>query len=145
MALDVRSHHVMEWIDVEPVWLLCPELADVFEGREALQGLEALGEVVGVEEGFQVVAQPIVAVVVVSAHCGFLERAIRSLDLAVRPRVVGLGQAMLDVVPGAGQFEGVSAEISPLSIATLMSGAPDPLAPGVVKWVPLSVSTVCIS
>ena len=42
----------MEWIDVEPVWLLCPELADVFERREAFQGLEALGEVIGVEEGF---------------------------------------------------------------------------------------------
>ena len=53
-GLAVRSRHVMEWIDVEPVWLLCPELADVFEGREAFQGLEALGEVIGVEEGFQV-------------------------------------------------------------------------------------------
>ena len=53
------------------------------------------------------------AVVVVSAHGGFLERAVHSLDLAVRPRVVGLGQAMLDVVAGAGQFEGVSAEDLP--------------------------------
>lgn len=52
--LGVRSRHVMEWIDVEPVWLLCPERADVFERREAFQGLEALGEVIGVEEGFQV-------------------------------------------------------------------------------------------
>ena len=51
---SVRSRHMMEWIDVEPVWLLCPELANVFEGREAFQGLEALGEVIGVEKGFQV-------------------------------------------------------------------------------------------
>jgi hypothetical protein len=73
------------------VWLVCPELADVLEGREALQGLEALCEVVGVEEDFQVGAQPIVAVVVISADGGFLERAVHSLDLAIRPRVVGLG------------------------------------------------------
>ena len=60
----------MDWIDVVSVWLLCPELANVFEGREALEGLEALGEVVGVEEGFQVGAQAVVAVIVVSAHGG---------------------------------------------------------------------------
>ena len=66
-TLDVWFRHVMDWIDVEPVWLLCSELADVFEGREALQGLEALGEVVGVEEGFQVGAQAVVA----AAEVGF--------------------------------------------------------------------------
>ena len=53
------------------------------------------------------------AVVVVSAHGGFLERAVHSLDLSVCPRVVRLGQAMLDVAAGAGQFEGVSAEDLP--------------------------------
>ena len=89
--LDVWSRHVMDWIDVVSVWLLCPALANVFEGREALEGLEALGEVVGVEEGFQVGAQAVVAVIVVSAHGGFLERAVHSFHLAIRPRVVGLG------------------------------------------------------
>jgi hypothetical protein len=32
---------------------------------------------------------------------------------------------------------------SPASIAALMSGAAELVLPGVVKWVPLSVSTVC--
>jgi hypothetical protein len=44
---------------------------------------------------------------------------------------------VLDVVPGAGEFEGVSAEeISPLAIASLISGTAEPPAPGVVNWMP---------
>ena len=34
----------------EPFWLLGPYFADVLIGREALQSLEALGEVVGTQE-----------------------------------------------------------------------------------------------
>ena len=36
-----------------------------------------------------------------------LDRAVHSLDLPVGPGVLGLGQPMVDVVLGAGVFEGV--------------------------------------
>ena len=55
-SLDVRSRHVVDGINVESLRLLCPELANVFEGREPFKCLEPLGEVVGGEEGLQVSA-----------------------------------------------------------------------------------------
>ena len=56
------------------------------------------------------VAELVVAGVVVALDGGFLERPVHPLDLTVRPRVVRLGQAALDVVLGKGEFEGVGAE-----------------------------------
>jgi len=38
---------------------------------------------------------------------GVLDGAVHSFDLAVGPRVFGLCQPMIDVVLGAGVFEGV--------------------------------------
>jgi signal transduction histidine kinase len=38
-ALDVQSQALMGWIDVESGGLFCPDLADVFVGREAFEGL----------------------------------------------------------------------------------------------------------
>jgi hypothetical protein len=52
----------------------------------------------------------IVAGVVVTLDCGFLERPVHSLDLTVRPRVEWLGQAVLDAVLGAGELEAVGTE-----------------------------------
>jgi len=40
----------MERIEGESFGLFCPELADVFVRREAFEGLEPLGEVVGADE-----------------------------------------------------------------------------------------------
>ena len=37
-------------IDVEALWLALPTADDVLLGRESLEGLEALGEVVRVQE-----------------------------------------------------------------------------------------------
>ena len=48
----------MGWIDVETVRLLSPALADVLEGGEPIEGLEALGKVVGIDEGCEVRACP---------------------------------------------------------------------------------------
>ncbi|RWL15152.1 MAG: hypothetical protein E5X64_31090 [Mesorhizobium sp.] len=49
------------------------------------------------------------------------------------PWMLGLGRAVLDVVPGAGQFEGMAQKRSPFAIASLISGTADPPAPGVVN------------
>ena len=40
----------------------------------------------------------LVAVVVIAADGGFLQRPVHPLDLAVGPRVIGLGEAVLDAV-----------------------------------------------
>ena len=41
-SLDVQSRREVVWIDVETVRLLCPAFADVLEGCEPIEGLEAL-------------------------------------------------------------------------------------------------------
>jgi hypothetical protein len=56
----------------------------------------------------------------------------------------GLGGAVLDVVRGAGVFEGMRRKSSPFAMASRISGTAEPPAPGVVNWMPLSVSTVGI-
>jgi hypothetical protein len=49
---------------------------------------------------------------------------------------------MVDIGFGADEFEGVGAEQLSVAIASLISGTAEPPAPGVVKWMPLLVSTV---
>lgn len=49
-------------------------------------------------------AEFVVAAVVVAPNGGFLERPVDPFDLAVRPRVIGLCQAVLDVVLGTSKF-----------------------------------------
>ncbi len=56
----------MEWVDDEPVWFFFPALGDVFERSKAFEGLQALAVVVGVDEGGEVFAQPVMTFVVVS-------------------------------------------------------------------------------
>ncbi len=52
-------------------------------GSEPPQGLEALSEVVGVEEGFEVLSELRVGLVVIAPNGGFLEGAVHPLDLTV--------------------------------------------------------------
>ena len=49
-ALDVWSRHLVVRICGESAWLYSPCFADSFVRREAFEGLQPLGEVVGVEE-----------------------------------------------------------------------------------------------
>ena len=95
------------WIEGESFRLFCPGFADELVGREAFEGLEPPGEVVGGDEVCEVAAELVVAVVVEALDRRVLDRPVHALDLAVRPRMPGLGQAMVDVVIGAGVFEGM--------------------------------------
>jgi len=97
-------------IESESFWLIGPDFADVLIGREALQSLEALGEVVGSQEEIQVSSQPIMAVVKVTPNGGFLDRPVHPFDLPICPRMVGLGEPVVDVGLGTGVFEGVGSE-----------------------------------
>lgn len=101
---------MLERIEDESLWLGSPDLADVFVGGEALQGLEPAGEVVGSDEVAEMVTELLMAAVVEAMDGGFLDGPTHALDLAVGPRMLGLGQTVIDVVLGAGILEGVSPE-----------------------------------
>lgn len=90
--------------------LICPAFADVFIGRETLEGFEPFGEVVGRDEVGEVFAQLVVVLVVEAFDGCFLDRPVHPLDLAVGPGVLGLSGSVIDVVSGACQFEGMGTE-----------------------------------
>src|ERR1700730_14048069 len=100
----------MERIERESFRLFCPDLADVFVGREAFEGLESLREVVSADKVAEMASELRVRLVVESLDRRLLDGAVHALDLTVGPRVLGLGEAMIDVVLRASEFEGVSAE-----------------------------------
>jgi hypothetical protein len=62
------------------IWLVCPGFADGLEGHEPVQGFEALGEVVGIEERCEVLTKLVVAVVVIAPDSCLLEGAVHPLD-----------------------------------------------------------------
>ncbi len=108
--LDVQSRHLVDRIDGEPLWLICPGFADEFVGREALEGLQATGEVVGGNEVRKVASELVVVLVVVSLDGGLLEGAVHALDLSVGPRMAWFGQPMIDIVLGTRILERVRPE-----------------------------------
>ena len=68
----------MERIEGEAIRLFCPELADVSVWREAFEGPEASGEVVGRDEVGEMAAKLIVGLVVESFDGGLFDRSVRS-------------------------------------------------------------------
>lgn len=79
-------------------------------GSSPSQGLEVLGEVVGGDEGQAMGLQAFQIVVVVGLDRGVLDGAVHSLRLTVGPRVIGLGQPVLDVVGDADAVKDMRAE-----------------------------------
>jgi len=88
-------------------------------------------EVVGVEERLEALSQLIVACVVMAPHGRVLDRPVHPFDLAVRPRMVRLGQAMIDVVLRAGEREGMAAKARLLGEEPLDLGRRPAVALGV--------------
>ena len=97
----------MDWSEPEALWLGCPEFADIFVGCEAFEGLKASGEVVRSDEVQKVSPQLGVIVIVVSLDRRLLDGSVHSFDLAVGPRVLGLGEPMLDFVLPTDAVENV--------------------------------------
>lgn len=71
-------------------------------GGETLERLEAFGVGIGGQERLKMVFHLLGVGIPVAVHGGFLERPVHSFDLSVRPRVIGLGQAVLDAMSCAG-------------------------------------------
>ena len=67
-------------------------------GRQAVEGLESLGVVVGEEKGLQMVIELGGCLVMIELDGGVFDGAVHALDLAVGPGMGHQGAAMLDVV-----------------------------------------------
>src|SRR6516162_535120 len=95
----------MERIEAEPIRVLCPAFADVLVRREASQGFQPLGKVVSREEGGEMPAKLIVAVVMIAADGGLFQRAVHALDLAVRQGMLRFCGRVIDTVFSEGPLK----------------------------------------
>ncbi len=93
--------------------------ADEFVGREAKERFESFGEVVGSDEVAEVDTQLVVGVVVVALHRGLFDGAVHALDLPVRPRMIGLGEAVVDAVQKTDPVKSMAAKAGRGSLAIL--------------------------
>ena len=111
-------------------------------GVRPLRVLRRLAKLLGVDEVAQMSSQLIVGLVEVAFNGCVLDRAVHSFDLPIGPWMLGLCQPVIDVVLGAGVFEGVR----PNGLSSLQGGLDvrrrRARIAWVVKWVPLSVRTV---
>jgi hypothetical protein len=89
------------------VRLRCPGFAGEFIWGEASERLEPSGEVVDVDEVAQVRSQLVVGFVEAAFDGGVVDGSVHAFDLPTGPWMLGLCQPMIDVVLGAGLFEGV--------------------------------------
>ena len=97
----------MGWIEDKSVWLGCPDFADVFEGCEALEGLEPPPIIICVDAVVEVGGQLGVAVVMVSFDGRLLDRPVHPFDLAVSPWMLDLGEPVFAPVFFAPHVEHV--------------------------------------
>jgi hypothetical protein len=95
----------MERIENESFFLGSPGFTDVFVRREAFQGLETPAVVIGVDEVGEVIFELGVAIVMMALYGRFLDRPVHALDLPVGPRMLDLGEPVLDAVLPAPHVE----------------------------------------
>ncbi len=92
---------------MEQLRLRLPQGLDRLVGRLPPQRLEVLGEVLGRQVVRDVASELAVGLVMVGPNRSLLEGAHHPLGLAVRPRVVGLGEAVLYAASPAELAEGM--------------------------------------
>jgi hypothetical protein len=95
----------MDWIESESFRIVCPDFADVFLGCETSEGLETPAVIVVVDEVGKVALELPVVFPVIALDGRFLNRAVHTFDLPVRPRMLDLGQAVLDAVRASAHIE----------------------------------------
>jgi len=94
----------MGWIEVKSVELGSPHFADIFEGREGLEGLQPPPIIIGIDEVGEMRFELRVAVIVVPFDGGLLDRPVHPFDLAVGPWMFDLGDAVLDYFAGQSRY-----------------------------------------
>ena len=95
----------MGWVNGESSWFLCPYFADVFEGREALEGFEPPPIIIGVDEVVKVGVELLMAIVMIAFDGGVLDRPVHAFHLAIGPGMLDLGEAVLNPVFLAAHVE----------------------------------------
>ena len=89
------------WIDIESLGFACPDFADVFVRRKALQRLQSACAIVGYNEVGNVRFKLRMGIVVIPFYRRFLDRPVHPLNLPVGPGVVHLGKALVDFIRSA--------------------------------------------
>jgi len=100
----------VDWVECKSVWVLRPDFAEVFVGRQSVKSLESSGEVVCGEEVGQVRFELIMGVVEEALDGGFLDSSVHAFALAVGPGMIGFGKSMLDTVPPTYAVEWMAPE-----------------------------------
>lgn len=85
-------------VDFKLFSLFCPDAGDIFERCEPFERLEPSTVIVGIDEELEMLPQLIMAPVMVAFDGGVLDAAVHPFDLTIGPRMVGLGESMLDAV-----------------------------------------------
>lgn len=99
----------MDRINDESFGFDCPPFADELVWCEAFERLEATAEIVSVDEILEMSAQLVVVVVEALDGC-IHDGAVHPFDLAIRPWMARLCQAMLNVEIGTYRLEGMTSE-----------------------------------
>jgi hypothetical protein len=84
----------MAWIDGKAFGFFLPALTDVFIRGKPSEGFESLGEIVGRQEGIEVLFEVLMRLAIEFSDRGFFEGAVHALDLAIGPGVIGFGEAV---------------------------------------------------
>lgn len=95
----------MGWVSSKSFWFLCPYFADVFEGREALEGFEPPPIIIGVDDVVQVSVELPMALVMIAFDGGVLDRPVHAFHLAIGPGMLDLGEAVRNPVFVAAHVE----------------------------------------
>ena len=82
---------------------------------------ETVRVVVGIEEIAEVRAEVVMAIVVIPFYGRVFNRAVHALGLSVRPRVVWLGQAMLNAICSANDVKPHGPGIGGVPVAGLLT------------------------
>ena len=88
----------MAWVDGKAFWLFLPAFADVLIRCKSCERFESLREIIGHQEGLQMLFQVVMSLVVMLFHGGLFERTVHPFHLAVGPGMVGFGQPMVNTI-----------------------------------------------
>src|ERR1700754_77838 len=84
-----------------------------------MERLESFSEVVGSDEVAEVGAQLLVGVIVVALHRSLFDGAVHTLDLSVRPGMIGFREPVIDTVRKTDPVKRVTTEASRRSLSIL--------------------------
>ena len=114
----------MERFDSEALRLRLPDLTDKLKRRQSFQGFQAFREVVGCQKGLDVLVKFLHSRIEVTMNSSLFECTVHTLNLPIRPWVIGFGQAMLKVTGLTGamieEWKGVCVMVERRSVSVVI-------------------------